>query len=147
VNPGISVSRVGGNAQIPAMKKVTGPLRINLAQFRELEAFAEFGSELDAASQAQLARGRRVVEVLKQPQYEPVPVVEQVVVIYAVTQGHMDQVPIDQIERFETELRDYVRTRHGALLSEITSTGKLPEGDALAAVVRQFAESFQAEEA
>ncbi|MDH3398276.1 MAG: F0F1 ATP synthase subunit alpha, partial [Acidimicrobiia bacterium] len=90
INAGISVSRVGGNAQIKAMKKVAGPLRLNLAQFRELEAFAEFGSELDAASLAQLERGRRVVEVLKQGQYSPVKVEEQVMVIFAVTEGHMD---------------------------------------------------------
>ncbi|NIA26149.1 MAG: F0F1 ATP synthase subunit alpha, partial [Gammaproteobacteria bacterium] len=94
INAGISVSRVGGNAQIKAMKKVAGPLRINLAQFRELEAFAEFGSELDAASAAQLARGRRVVEVLKQPQFSPVSVEEQVLVVYAVTNGFMDDIPV-----------------------------------------------------
>ena len=92
LNAGISVSRVGGAAQIPAMRKIAGPLRLNLAQFRELEAFAEFGSELDATSLAQLERGRRVVEVLKQPQFAPMPVEEQVVSIYAVTDGHMDDV-------------------------------------------------------
>ena len=92
INPGISVSRVGGNAQVKGMKKVAGPLRLNLAQFRELEAFAEFGSELDAASQSQLERGRRVVEALKQPQFQPVPVDEQIVQIYAVTNGFADKV-------------------------------------------------------
>ncbi len=146
INAGISVSRVGGNAQIKAMKKVAGPLRINLAQFRELEAFAEFGSELDAASQAQLERGRRVVEVLKQDQYSPVPVEEQVVAIFAVTSGYMDTVPERDVERFETELRDYLRSRHGDLLATISSTGTLPEGDALSDAVQAFADSFQASE-
>jgi F-type H+/Na+-transporting ATPase subunit alpha len=97
MNAGTSVSRVGGNAQIKAMKKIAGPLRLNLAQFRELAAFAEFGSELDAASLAQLERGRRVVEVLKQPQFEPVPVEEQVLLIFAVTEGHMDSVPVQDV--------------------------------------------------
>ena len=95
INAGISVSRVGGNAQVKAMKKIAGPLRLNLAQFRELAAFAEFGSELDASSLAQLERGRRVVEVLKQTQYTPVPVEEQILSIYAVTTGYMDSVPIE----------------------------------------------------
>src|SRR3990172_3083068 len=116
INAGISVSRVGGNAQIKAMKKVAGPLRLNLAQFRELEAFAEFGSELDAASLAQLERGRRVVEVLKQGQFSPVKVEEQVVSIYAVTEGHMDKVPVEKIEDFEAGLIGYVRTRHPEFL-------------------------------
>jgi len=142
INAGISVSRVGGAAQINGMKKVAGPLRINLAQFRELEAFAEFGSELDAASQAQLERGRRVVEVLKQPQYDPVPVQDQVLSIFAVTNGYMDEVPVEDVARFEGELREYFHTRHQALLDEIRSTGKLPEGDAMADAVKAFAESF-----
>jgi F-type H+-transporting ATPase subunit alpha len=145
INAGISVSRVGGNAQTKAMKTVAGPLRINLAQFRELEAFAEFGSELDAASQAQLERGRRVVEVLKQPQFDPVPVEEQVLAIFAVTEGHMDEVPLEMVEQFETELRDYFRTRHAGMLAEIAENGKLPEGDTLANAVREFADTFVAE--
>ena len=103
INAGVSVSRVGGNAQISAMKKVAGPLRLNLAQFRELEAFAEFGSELDAASLAQLERGRRVVEILKQGQFSPVPVEEQVVSLYAVTEGFMDDVAVSDISDFESE--------------------------------------------
>jgi F-type H+-transporting ATPase subunit alpha len=112
INAGISVSRVGGNAQINGMKKVAGPLRLNLAQFRELEAFAEFGSELDAASLAQLERGRRVVEVLKQGQFSPVRVEDQVVAIYAVTEGLMDSVAIDQIEDFEAGSRKPSRGRY-----------------------------------
>ncbi len=142
VNAGISVSRVGGNAQISAMKKVAGPLRLNLAQFRDLEAFAEFGSELDAASLAQLERGRRVVEVLKQGQFAPAPVEEQVLSIWAVTNGHMDDVPIEDISRFERELVDFVRTRHGDLLRGIRESGALPDGDALEVAVSAMKESF-----
>jgi F-type H+-transporting ATPase subunit alpha len=145
INAGISVSRVGGNAQTKAMKTVAGPLRINLAQFRELEAFAEFGSELDAASQAQLERGRRVVEVLKQPQFDPVPVEDQVLAIFAVTEGYMDEVPLGMVDQFETELRDYFRTRHAGMLAEIVESGKLPEGDTLANAVQEFADAFVAE--
>ena len=144
INAGISVSRVGGAAQIGAMKKVAGPLRINLAQFRELEAFAEFGSELDAASQAQLERGRRVVEVLKQPQFRPVAVQDQVLSIFAVTNGYMDTVPLEDVARFESELSDYFNSRHAGILETIRSTGKLPEGDEMATAVGQFAESFTA---
>ena len=143
INAGISVSRVGGNAQIKAMKKVAGPLRLNLAQFRELEAFAEFGSELDAASLAQLERGRRVVEVLKQDQFSPVKVEEQVVAIYAVTEGHMDSVPIEKVEDFEAGLLDYVRTRHPELLSHIVTTGELPDTDALVEAINSFKGTFE----
>jgi F-type H+-transporting ATPase subunit alpha len=146
VDAGQSVSRVGGNAQINAMRKIAGPLRLNLAQFRELAAFAEFGSELDASSLAQLERGRRVVEVLKQPQFSPVPVEEQVLVLYAVTEGHMDHIPTRDVKRFELELRDYFRTRHGDVLSVISDTGKLPEGDELADVIGAFKQSFEATE-
>ena len=137
INAGESVSRVGGNAQIKAMKSVAGPLRLNLAQFRELEAFAEFGSELDAASLAQLERGRRVVEILKQGQFSPVPVEEQVVALYAVTEGHMDDVAIDDISAFEAELLDFVRIRHGALLAQVTGTGVLEE-DAVVSAIGDF---------
>jgi F-type H+-transporting ATPase subunit alpha len=143
INAGISVSRVGGNAQISGMKKVAGPLRLNLAQFRELEAFAEFGSELDAASLAQLERGRRVVEVLKQGQFSPMRVEDQVVAIYAVTEGLMDSVPIDRIEDFEAGLLDYVRTRHPEMLEQIASTGQLPEKEALVAAITGFKETFE----
>jgi F-type H+-transporting ATPase subunit alpha len=105
INAGISVSRVGGNAQVRAMRQIAGPLRLNLAQFRELAAFAEFGSELDATSLAQLDRGRRVVEVLKQGQFAPVPVAEQILAIYAVTNGYMDKVPVEEVSNFEAGLR------------------------------------------
>ena len=145
INAGISVSRVGGNAQIKAMKSVAGTLRLNLAQFRELEAFAEFGSELDAASQSQLARGRRVVEVLKQPQYRPVTVADQVVAIFAVTNGHMDKVPVERVAEFERGLTDYVRTRHAGLIDEIESTGSLPDREALGTAIDEYAQRFLGE--
>lgn len=143
LNAGTSVSRVGGAAQISAMKKIAGPLRLNLAQYRELAAFAEFGSELDAVSLAQLERGRRVVEVLKQPQFVPMPVEEQVVVVYAVTEGHTDDVAVKDIGRFETELLASIRTRHQVLLDQIRDTGKLPEGDALGEAIDAFKETFE----
>jgi F-type H+/Na+-transporting ATPase subunit alpha len=146
INVGISVSRVGGNAQIRAMRSVAGTLRLDLAQFRELEAFAEFGSELDASSQRQLARGRRVVEVLKQKQYAPVEVEDQVVAVYAVTKGYLDEVPVERIAEFEQGLAEHVRTRHGELLGEITATGKLPEGDALDEAIKEYASSFAGSE-
>ncbi|MCY3652959.1 MAG: F0F1 ATP synthase subunit alpha [Acidimicrobiia bacterium] len=142
MNAGISVSRVGGNAQISAMKKVAGTLRLNLAQYRELEAFAEFGSELDAVSLAQLERGRRVVEVLKQPQFAPVPVEEQVLAIFAVTEGHFDHIPVRDISRAETALREFVRVRHAHVLDTIARTGRLPEGSALEDAIAAFKDSF-----
>ena len=137
INAGISVSRVGGAAQVKAMRKVAGPLRLNLAQFRELEAFAEFGSELDATSLAQLDRGRRVVEVLKQGQYRPVPVAEQVLVIYAVTEGHMDDVDPSDIPMFEHGLRDFAKERYGSMLNQIADTGDLP-GDEIVAAINAY---------
>ena len=146
LNAGESVSRVGGAAQVNAMKKIAGPLRLNLAQFRELAAFAEFGSELDATSLAQLERGRRVVEVLKQPQYDPVPVEEQVLVLYAVTEGHMDDIGVADIRRFEFELREYFRARHTNVLAGISETGNLPEGDELADGIAAFKEVFEGSE-
>ena len=112
INVGVSVSRVGGNAQIKAMKKVAGRLRLDLAQYRALEAFAQFGSELDKASRQQLARGARVVEILKQPQYQPQPVERQVVAIYVVTGGYLDDYPVEDAKRFVTSFNDYLETRH-----------------------------------
>jgi F-type H+-transporting ATPase subunit alpha len=143
VDAGESVSRVGGAAQINAMRKIAGPLRLNLAQFRELAAFAEFGSDLDAASLAQLERGRRVVEILKQPQYAPIPVEEQVLALYAVTEGIMDDVAIEDVRRFEVEMREYFRTRANNVLATIRETGKLPEGDALVDGIQAFKETFE----
>ena len=141
MNAGESVSRVGGNAQIPAMKKIAGPLRLNLAQYRELEAFAEFGSELDATSLASLERGRRVVETLKQGQYVPMPVSEQVVVIYGVTAGYMDNVAVPDIQVFEHDLLEHFRNRHRSLLDEIAETGSMDE-EAVGAAIASFAESW-----
>jgi F-type H+-transporting ATPase subunit alpha len=116
------------------MKQVAGPLRLNLAQFRELEAFAEFGSELDADSLSQLERGRRVVEVLKQGQFSPVPIEEQVAAIYAVTEGYMDEVEVGDIRRFEAGLVEFLRTRYSGLLSQIADTGELPVEELVAAI-------------
>ncbi len=144
INAGISVSRVGGAAQIKAMKGVAGPLRLNLAQFRELEAFAEFGSELDAASLAQLERGRRVVEVLKQGQFAPLPVAQQVVGIYAVTEGHLDDVAVTDIQKTEEALHEFMRARYSGLLNTIQSTGDLPEEE-LAAAIAEFKASLASE--
>jgi F-type H+-transporting ATPase subunit alpha len=127
INVGISVSRVGGNAQVKAMKKVAGRLRLDLAQFRALEAFAQFGSELDKASQQQLARGARVVEVLKQPQYQPQPVERQVTAIYTVTGGYLDAYPVEDAKRFVTSFNDFVDTRHPEILSTIRDTGDLSD--------------------
>jgi F-type H+-transporting ATPase subunit alpha len=127
VDAGISVSRVGGNAQIKAMKKVAGPLRLGLAQYRELEAFAQFGSELDAATQRQLARGARTVEILKQPQYAPVPVERQVVVIYAVTNGHLDDVEVGDIRKWEKDFLAFLDASHPDVLSGIRSKKELTE--------------------
>jgi len=142
INAGVSVSRVGGAAQISAMKKVAGPLRLNLAQFRELEAFAEFGSELDAESLSQLERGRRVVEVLKQRQFQPFPVEQQVLSIYAVTNGHMDEVPVDKVEEFEKALIDHMNARHATMLDRIRNTGSLPDGDQFDTAIADFAAQF-----
>jgi F-type H+-transporting ATPase subunit alpha len=143
LNAGTSVSRVGGAAQVSAMRKIAGPLRLNLAQFRELAAFAEFGSELDATSLAQLERGRRVVEVLKQPQFAPIPVEEQVISIYAVTEGHMDTVDVGDVRRFEDELREFFGSRHPGILSEIKDTGKMPEGDDVENAIADFKAAFE----
>jgi F-type H+-transporting ATPase subunit alpha len=119
INPGISVSRVGGSAQIKAMKQVAGRLRLDLAQYRELEAFAQFGSELDQATQKQLARGARVVEVLKQPQYRPMPVERQVMVIFAVTNGYLDDVAPEHIKDWEQGFLDFMTAQHPELGQEI----------------------------
>src|SRR5919198_668324 len=127
INVGISVSRVGGNAQIKAMKKVAGRLRIDLAQFRALEAFAQFGSELDRASQQQLARGARVVEVLKQPQYRPVPVEREVVSIWTATGGYLDSYPVEDAKRFVQDFLSYLDTRHAEVFAEIRDDGDLSE--------------------
>jgi len=144
VDVGISVSRVGGDAQIKAMKSVAGTLKLDLAQFRELEAFATFGSELDAVSRAQLDRGERLVELLKQPLNSPMAVEDQVVSIFVGTSGVLDDIAVEHVRRFESELLDWMRARHGGLLSEIRDTGKLPEGEALERAVADFKADFVA---
>ncbi|KWW99520.1 ATP synthase subunit alpha [Carbonactinospora thermoautotrophica] len=127
INVGISVSRVGGAAQIKAMKSVSGRLRVDLAQFRELEAFAAFGSDLDAASKAQLERGSRLVELLKQPQFAPFPVEKQVVSIWAGTTGQLDDVPVEDIRRFEAEWHEYIGREYRSIFDSIASTGQLSD--------------------
>jgi F-type H+/Na+-transporting ATPase subunit alpha len=140
VDVGVSVSRVGGAAQIKAMRSVAGTLKLDLAQFRELEAFATFGSELDKVSAAQLARGYRLTELLKQNLNSPMPVEEQVVVIFAGTKGYLDDVDVKDVKRFEAGLLDYVRARHSALLDEIRTKKVLP--DAVESVVDAFKREF-----
>jgi F-type H+-transporting ATPase subunit alpha len=142
VDVGISVSRVGGAAQIKAMKSVAGTLKLDLAQFRELEAFSTFGSELDAVSRAQLDRGERLVELLKQPLNSPMPVEEQVVSIYVGTAGILDDIPASQVRQFEQELLEFFRGRHAGLLTEIRDTGAMPEGGALENAVDDFKRHF-----
>ena len=142
INVGISVSRVGGNAQIKAMKKVAGRLRLDLAQYRALEAFAQFGSELDKASQQQLARGARVVEVLKQPQYQPQPVERQVVAIFTVTGGSLDPYPVEDAKRFVTSFNDYLETRNPEIPAAIRESGDL--SDETDAALRAALEAFEA---
>jgi len=144
INVGISVSRVGGSAQTKAMKSVAGRLRLDLAQYRELEAFAAFGSDLDKASKAQLERGARLVELLKQPQYSPFPVERQVVSIWAGTNGHLDDVPVSDIRRFENEFLDYVGRSHSAVYDAIVQTGKLGDDvtGELETAVKEFKQQF-----
>src|SRR3954468_19740079 len=143
INVGQSVSRVGGAAQIKAMKTAVGTLKGDLAQFRELQSFAAFGSELDAVSQAQLDRGYRLTELLKQGLNSPMPVEEQVVSLYAGTRGHLDAVPVSDVRRFETGLLEWFRTRHSDLLDAIRTTGAIPDESALELGIKSYAEQFQ----
>jgi F-type H+-transporting ATPase subunit alpha len=149
VDVGISVSRVGGAAQTPAMKKVAGMLRLDLAYYHEIQAFAQFATELDKATRAQLARGERMLELLKQPQYTPMPIAEQVVVIYAGTQGHTDALPTSQVAAFASYLLAFVRERHPRVMQAIRETGQL-DAEAekeLAAAMRECVARFQNEAA
>ena len=148
INVGVSVSRVGGNAQLRAMRSVAGSLRLNLAQYRELEAFSAFGSDLDQASQDQLARGSRLVELLKQPQYSPFPVERQVVSIWAGTSGELDVVPVSEIRKFEREFLDYVGHNHAGIYDAILQTGKLEDDtvEALKRAIDQFKHQYQTSE-
>jgi F-type H+-transporting ATPase subunit alpha len=145
INVGRSVSRVGGNAQVKAMKTVAGTLRLALSQYRDLEAFAAFASDLDAASRAQLDRGARLVELLKQPQYSPFPVEEQVVSIWAGTGGHLDDVPVEDISRFEGDFLEYLRRSHAGVLASIRETLSLPEETvtALKDAIAEFRKGFE----
>ena len=144
VDAGLSVSRVGGSAQIKAMKKVAGTLRLDLASYRELEAFTQFGSDLDAATQAKLNRGRRTVEILKQKLHAPLPVEKQVLILYALTHGFLDSVSVDKILHFEQDLFDYFDGKHADLLETIRTTKDLPDTDALDAAITEFSEMFAA---
>jgi F-type H+/Na+-transporting ATPase subunit alpha len=142
------VSRVGGNAQIKAMKSVAGRLRLDLAQYRALEAFAQFGSDLDKASQAQLARGARMVELLKQPQYRPNPVEDQVIAIWTGANGYLDDLPVEDVKRFEQELLEFMRTRKPEVGNAIVEGGALSEEveGQLKDAVEDFRRGFQSSE-
>ena len=142
IDAGNSVSRVGGSAQIKAMKKVAGTLRTDLAAYRELESFAQFGSDLDQATQAKLNRGRRTVEVLKQPLHDPIPVEKQVLILYALTHGYLDAIPVEDIARYQQELFDNFDSSHAELLKTIRETGQLPDEKDLQAAVEEFSASF-----
>ena len=147
VDVGISVSRVGGAAQVKAMKKVAGRLRLDLAQYRELEAFAQFGSDLDAATQRQLARGARTVEVLKQPQYTPMPVEQQVMIIYAVTNGYLDGVDVERISDWESGFHEFIQTQRPQVRQRIAETGTLDDEavQELEAAIRTYQDQFDAQ--
>jgi len=148
INVGISVSRVGGNAQIKAMKQVAGRLRLDLAQYRELEAFAKFGSDLDKATQAQLTRGQRLVELLKQDQYVPMPVEKQIAVIFVGTAGYLDSLPIDSVKRFEIEYLEYIENKYPDILKEIAEKKSISDElrERMEKAVGEFLQMFKVEE-
>jgi F-type H+-transporting ATPase subunit alpha len=145
INVGTSVSRVGGSAQVKGMKRVSGRLRLDLAQFRELEAFSAFASDLDKASRAQLEKGIRLVELLKQPQYSPYSVTDQTIVIWAGTTGQLDDVPVGEVRRFEHELLDHIKRHLGEVYTSIESTNNLTDDNiaSLESAVVEFKKSFQ----
>jgi F-type H+-transporting ATPase subunit alpha len=149
INVGNSVSRVGGAAQIKAMRQVAGTLRLDLAQYRELAAFAQFGSDLDKATQSQLNRGARLVEILKQPQYEPLPVERQVAILYAGVNGILDQVAVSDLRVFATELYAFIESRHAEVFRSIAEKKQLDDQTkaALDAAVKEFAAAFAARKA
>jgi F-type H+-transporting ATPase subunit alpha len=144
INVGISVSRVGGDAQIKAYRQVAGRLKLDMAQFRELAAFAQFGSDLDKATKAQLDRGLRIQEVLKQPQYSPLPVAQQIAVIYAVTNGYLDEVPIEAVSKWESGFHDFMRTAHPEILETIARDKQIsPEMfEAVKAAITEYNRTF-----
>jgi F-type H+-transporting ATPase subunit alpha len=140
------VSRVGGSAQIKAMRQVAGSLRLDLAQYRELAAFAQFGSDLDAGTQKQLNRGRRLVEILKQPQYRPLPVEKQVTMVYAAINGYLDPVAVEKLRQYEEDLYRFLDTRHAALLTSIRDEKTLSDDikKQLNAILDEFGKQFAA---
>jgi len=140
INVGLSVSRVGGAAQVKAMKQVAGTLRLDLAQYRELEAFAQFGSDLDKATQQQLNRGVRLVEILKQPQYQPLPMVKQVTILYAGTRGYLDKYPVDKLANYEKQLYEFIEAKHADLWTDLEA--KKAIDDALDAKLKKALEDF-----
>ena len=146
INVGLSVSRVGGAAQVKAMKQVAGTLRLDLAQYREKEAFSQFGSDLDQATQRQLARGQRLVEILKQPQYQPMPWVEQALSIFAATNGYLDDQPMNALSRFESEFLTFIRTKKADLRKSIEEAEKIDEKDEteLKSALEEFVQAFSA---
>lgn len=144
INAGESVSRVGGDAQIKAMKKVAGTLRLDLSSYRELESFAQFGSDLDDATQAKLNRGRRTTEVLKQPVHAPIPVEKQVLILYALSEGFLDKIDVDDILEYQGSLFQFFDANHPDLLKTIKDTGNLPDGDAMKSGVDEFTKNFLA---
>ncbi|SLL33405.1 ATP synthase alpha chain AtpA [Mycobacteroides abscessus subsp. abscessus] len=146
INAGLSVSRVGGSAQIKAMKKVAGTLRLDLASFRELESFAQFGSDLDKATQDKLNRGARTVEVLKQDLNRPLKVEKQVAILYALTRGHLDDIPVSDIRRFEEEFLNWLDHNHSNVVEHIVSTKDLPSDDDMKAAINDFKKTFVASE-
>jgi F-type H+-transporting ATPase subunit alpha len=146
INVGISVSRVGGSAQIKAMKQVAGTLRLDLAQYRELAAFSQFGSDLDKATLAQLNRGQRMVELLKQDQYSPLPVEQQVLVIFAGTNGYVDEVPVNAVRKFESELLRFATSKYQSLLDDIKSKKQLDDDlkTRIKSAIDEFKKTFTA---
>jgi F-type H+-transporting ATPase subunit alpha len=146
INVGISVSRVGGNAQIKALRKVAGRLRLDLAQYRELEAFAKFGSDLDKATQQQLRRGSRLVELLKQNQYVPMPIEKQIVSMFAGTNGYLDPVPLEDVQRFEKEFHEHIEMKYPEIYTTISGTKDLSEQTTtkLHEIVKEFSGRFRA---
>lgn len=145
ISVGLSVSRVGGNAQIPAMKKVAGALRLNLAQHRELAAFAQFGSELDKSTQEQLTRGEKLIEILKQPQYKPSPVEEQVIIIYTAINGYLDNIPTDKVKDFEGKFLQHIRDKHSGIAAEIKEKKKIEKDTArnLERAITEFKQEYK----
>ncbi len=146
INVGLSVSRVGGAAQVKAMKQVAGTLRLDLAQYREMAAFAQFGSDLDKATQKQLARGERLVEILKQPQYQPIPNEKQVLIIFAANSGFLDDYPVAALKRYEAELYAFFDNRHAELLAELRDKKAIDDDlkARIVAALEQFKKEFTA---